>query len=117
MSDGTKFLYRGVHARHPALADARKGIVRPGSPDGTISAREHNSGGLSALSPYTSWTRKLNFAQLHASQHGPGGIVLRVALGGPPPEATWKWVYSDDAYGEDEVLLRGIRLDVEVMEP
>lgn len=112
----TMFLYRGIHARHPALAEARQGMVRPGKADGTVTPRQHNLGGFSGVSPYTSWTRRLEVAQWHARQAGPGGVVLRVRAGAPPPLATWQWVYSEDEYGEDEVLLRGIRLEVEVLE-
>jgi hypothetical protein len=116
MNDETKFLYRGVHARHPAIEAARRGEVRPGKIDGTLSALEHDVGGLSGISPFTSWTRRLNVARFHSHQQGAGGVVLRVPCGSPDPGDTWQWVYSEGSYGEKEVLLHGVRLNVEVME-
>jgi len=40
------FLYRGVHARHPQLSNAGRGIVIPGDVNGVLSPEEHNLGGL-----------------------------------------------------------------------
>jgi hypothetical protein len=107
-------LYRGVHALHPALADAKRGIVMPGNPLGTITADDHNAGGVSAISPFTSWTIYLDFAERWASREGPGGVILVVPAGLPPKDATWSWVWSVDMYFEQEVLLRGVRYGVEV---
>lgn len=47
---------------HPALQDAKSGIVRPAQPDSRVSAEEHNLGSVSGLSPFTSWTHD---KQLH----------------------------------------------------
>ncbi|MBY5943516.1 RHS repeat-associated core domain-containing protein [Halomonas sp. DP5N14-9] len=39
-------LYRGVSASHPALDEAKKGIVRPANPNATLSPEEHARGGV-----------------------------------------------------------------------
>ena len=108
------FLYRGVHALHPALADARRGIVRPADVESTLSAAEHNRGGFSDRSPYTSWTSDAAVARLHAQRNGPGGVLLAVPFGSAESGEDWRWEYSPDSWLEDEILLHGIRLNVEV---
>jgi hypothetical protein len=40
---------------------------------------------------------------------------MRVPIGSPGPEDTWSWEWSPDQYFEDEVLLRGIRIGIEVI--
>ena len=102
-------LYRGVHARHPVLTEARKGLVVPGDIDGKITPEEHNSGGISSKSPFTSWTTRLEIARRYAQANGPGGVVLRLTGGPPLPTDSWAWEWSPDEYGEDEILLRGQR--------
>jgi hypothetical protein len=109
-----KSVYRGVHANHPALEAARDGIVIPGHVEGTVSAEEHNAGGASSRSPFTSWTRSLQIAEYYAKRTGTGGVVLRVHIDAPPPGVSWSWEWSPDIFGESEVLLRGIRKGVEV---
>jgi len=111
------FLYRGVHASHPAIDAAREGSVIPGNVNGTISAAEHNAGGLSSNSPFTSWTTNIDIARGYAKSEGPGGVLLRVPEGAPPPGASWSWHWSPDQYGESEVLLRGTRSGAEVFPP
>jgi hypothetical protein len=103
------FNYRGIHARHPALAAAREGIVAPGDPNGTVTPEEHNLGGASANSPFTSWTRNRNTARRYALSSGPGGVILRVPVGAPTSGDSWSWEWSPDRYFEGEVLLRGSR--------
>jgi len=110
------FLYRGVHALHPALADARRGIVRPADVESTLSAEEHNRDGFSDRSPYTSWTSDKAVALRHARRNGPGGILLTVPVGSPERGEDWKWEYSPGSWLEDEILLRGIPLNVEATE-
>lgn len=110
------YLYRGVHAKHPALHDAQKGVVRPAVPDSEISADEHNRGFVSGISPFTSWTPDIERAVWHSNKSGPGGVLLRVSAGAPAPDDTWSWEYSRDQYFESEVLMRGVRLNVEVIE-
>ena len=76
----------------------------------------HNMGGYEAQSPFTSWTPKPEIAALHAAKHGPGGVVLRVPTGAPPPGATWRWEYQyHDEYAELEILLKGIRDGADVI--
>jgi RHS repeat-associated protein len=103
------YLYRGVHAGHPQIEAARRGVAVPGNVNGAVSAEAHNLGGVSADSPYTSWTHELSVAQQHAAKQGPGGVVLRAPVGPPPPGASWVWEWSPDVYAEGEVLLCGPR--------
>ena len=111
------YLYRGVSASHPELAAAKKGSVIPGNVNGTVTPEAHNLGGVADKSPFTSWTREVDVAIEHASKGGPGGVVLRVPTGAPPPGASWSWELSPDVYSESELLLRGIREGVEVFNP
>jgi hypothetical protein len=115
-----EFLYRGVHAQHPRIKDARKGSVFPGQIDGAVTPEQHNEGGYSARSPYTSWTVDLETAQKYACDGPAAGVVLRV-----PDDTgthassgmTWRWVSSPDIYEEGEVLLLDVRINIEVLEP
>ena len=67
-------------------------------------------------SPYTSWTRDPTVAQRFANQDGPGEVVLRTETGAPPDGSSWRWEWSPDQYGEQEVLLEGKRDDLEVLD-
>ncbi len=109
------FVYRGVHAGHPAIQLARQGIVQAASPASETTAAEHNAEGLSELSPFTSWTYDKEVALRYARRHGPGGLLLQVPIGGPDPTERWNWDYSPDIWGEREVLMRGVRLGIEVI--
>jgi len=109
------FLYRGVHANHPQSAAARMGIVIPGKIDGAISPKDHNRGGLEEQSPFTSWTDDRDFAECIRDLYGPGGVLLRVPEGAPSPGDTWSWEWSPDRYLERELLLRGVRIGIEVV--
>jgi hypothetical protein len=109
------YLYRGVHGAHPQLALARQGIVVPGNLDGTATPEQHNEGGMEWDSPYTSWTHSLKIARDNASRV-PGGVVLRVPTGKPKLTDRWRWEWSSDIFCEQEVLLHGVRMDVEVIE-
>jgi hypothetical protein len=112
-----RFLYRGVHGKHPQIAAARAGVVVPGDPDGMITAKQHNAGGFSELSPYTSWSERIEVARIHAfPSYSPRGVVLRVPDSKPGPNDTWDWEASPDASGEYEVLLFGVRMGLEVFE-
>jgi RHS repeat-associated protein len=111
------YVFRGIAADHPGLADAKQGIVAAPAPQSAVSAASHNAGGVSGSSRYTSWTHSPDVALSHATKSGPGGVVLAVPVGGPPPGATWKWEYSDDAFMEQEVLLEGRREGAQVMTP
>jgi RHS repeat-associated protein len=111
------YLYRGVSAKHPAFADARRGIAAPALGNGGASAQEHNEGGHSGQSQYTSWSRQKSIAQWHANKDGSGGVLLSAPFGAPKEGDCWSWEFSDDVYGEDEVLLRGRRSGLGVHKP
>lgn len=118
MKNAEQFVYRGIHAGHPALADARQGRVVPGDlTNTTVTPAMQNAGGYAAHSPYTSWTHDLAIARDFANLHGPGGVVLRLPTDAPLPGADWAWVPSPDEYQEKEVLLLGIRENAAIMEP
>jgi hypothetical protein len=89
----------------------------PATQSGGSSAKQHNSGGHSGSSQYTSWTRDVEIAKWHANKEGPGGTLLSAPLGAPGENDCWSWEFSDDAYGESEVLLKGIRSKLGVHTP
>ena len=103
------FLYRGVHAHHPALPDAMRGKIVPGNIHGAVTPEQHNRGNVSDLSPYTSWTTERDVAEYHARRFGPGGVILRLPSVGPEPHVASSWEPSPDIYEEHEILLRGSR--------
>lgn len=106
-----EYNYRGYHAGHLKIENARKGIIRPGDEHGTVTPEEHNRGGVSSISPFTSWTDSIAVARRFANEEGPGGIIVKVPRGAPPQGATWKWEFSFDEYMEREILLKGTRND------
>ena len=110
-----EWFYRGVHGRHPALAAARNGMVIPGSLTGTITAQLHNEGFPAdlAVSPFTSWTVRRSVAEARASLYSIG-VLLRLPAE-PVSGPGWQWEGSPDEFLEYEVLLRGIRMDAEVL--
>jgi len=109
------FRYRGVHAHHPSIESARQGIARPANPQGTATPQEHNEDENWLESPYSSWTQTRSVAEFHRDKTGPGGVLMRVPVGSAGPKDTWSWERSPDQYFEDEVLLRGIRIGIEVI--
>ena len=110
-----RYNYRGVHRGHPEWNNALNGKVFPGNINSALSAEEHNLGGFSANSPYTSWTDNPDVARRFA---GEDGIILRVPTGSPGPGDSWSWDISMDEYFEREILLKGPRSnDVEVFLP
>ncbi|WP_232435010.1 RHS repeat-associated core domain-containing protein, partial [Burkholderia ubonensis] len=111
------YLYRGVHANHPAIDQARNGVVEPALKSGGVSASEHNEGGVSDKSQFTSWSRSEEIARWHANKSGLGGVLLRVPTGAPGKDDCWSWEMSDDVFAEDEVLLKGRRTGIEVLTP
>jgi hypothetical protein len=44
-----------------------------------------------------------------------GGLLLRVQATPPGPKEKWSWEWSPDIYFEQEPLLKGIRIGVEVI--
>ena len=103
------YVYRGVHAAHPLLEEAKRGSVAPGNIHGKTTPDEHNLGEGLKESPFTSWTHNYEVALFHARRRGRGGVVLRVTTGAPKPTDPWRWEWSPDVHGEAEVLLRGPR--------
>ena len=104
------FLYRGMAYDHPSIDKALGGIVEPANIAGTLSTKNHNRGQVS-LSQYTSWTRNPEIAKKFATKNNKAhGIILRVKTGAPEKNESWSWVYSEDTYFEDEVLLKGRRI-------
>jgi len=117
MTDKCEFLYRGVHAGHPAFLAASMGWAIPGNLDGGVTADEHNEGGLQQDSPFTSFTRRFDIARNNATKAGEGGIILIAPIGSPLPGDTWQWVWSPDRFLEEEVLLRGSRTGLGIANP
>jgi hypothetical protein len=71
---------------------------------------------VSGISPYTSWTYSIAVAKTFANTRGRGGIVLRLPIDKPPDKGDgWSWEASPDIHHEEEVLLRGLRMDAEVL--
>ncbi|MGN6231376.1 MAG: RHS repeat-associated core domain-containing protein, partial [Trinickia sp.] len=85
------FLYRGVSAKHPAIEEAKRGIVRPANPSAQMTPEEHAEGGGTGESQYVSWTKSKDLALDHANKDGPGGVLLSVPVGAPGPGDAWRW--------------------------
>ncbi len=101
-----KYNYRGIHKGHPEWDNALRGKVVPGNVNSKMSPEDHNFGGVSGNSPFTSWTDSPEVARGFA---GKDGVILRVKTGAPKPGDTWTWEYSFDEWMEREILLNGIR--------
>lgn len=71
----------------------------------------------SGESQYTSWSRDKEIARYHANKDGPGGVLMSAPLGAPKAGDCWSWEFSDDAWGESEVLLKGRRSGLGVHKP
>jgi hypothetical protein len=109
VQESAYFVYRGIHAQHPAFGAALEGRAVPGNPLGAVTPELHNDGGHQADSPFTSWTHNYDVARRAALRFGPGGVILRLPVGAPEAGEAWSWVYSPDEFWEDEILLRGVR--------
>lgn len=108
-------LYRGVHAGHPAMEDAKRGIVKPAKPDANLTPEQHAKGGLTGESQYVSWTPNKNVALDHANKKGPGGLLLEVEPGKPSADDSWAWGWTNiNDWGEVEMLQTGIRTGIKV---
>jgi len=97
------------------LEAARRGIVIPGNVHGNVSPEEHNYGRRLNESPYTSWSYSLEEAHAHGADWGAGYVVLKLTTDSPIGQQNWSWVRSPDIFGEQEVLLKGVRIDCEVI--
>lgn len=110
-----QYNYRGIHKGHPEWDNALRGKVVPGNVNSKISPEDHNFGGVSGNSPFTSWTDSPDVARGFA---GKDGVILRVKTGAPKPGYAWKWEYSFDKWMERKISLNGVRVgDVEVFLP
>lgn len=108
-------LYRGVSASHPAIADAKKGIVRPANPEGNLTPEQHAKGGFTGESQYVSWTPNKDIALTNANKDGPGGVLLSVPQGAPSAGDAWSWGWTHiTEWGEPEMLQEGTRTGVNV---
>jgi len=96
--DGIILLFRGVHAQHPDLGNAKMGIATPiGGHDNPI---WHNRGNNSSI--FTSWTNNVWQANFFANSKGNGGIVLMKHF------KTTELIASPDKYQQGEFLVKGI---------
>jgi len=117
LPDETIYVYRGVHAKHPAIAAARQGRVYPGNRNGTLTPQEHYNGGQSSVSQFTSWSYDYEVARGFAEDGVRMGIILRLRKSDPGPDDEWQWVDSPgEMSAEREVLLLGSRDDAEVID-
>lgn len=96
-------IYRGIHVGHHRWAEALAGIAIPGDPEGHEDAQLHNEGATRG-SRFTSWTHRREVAEMYA---GAGGLLLEWATGKPPDGAGWRFEWSPDLFGEQEVLICG----------
>jgi hypothetical protein len=99
------------------LGAARRGVAIPGDPSGSVSPREHNDGIGLERSPYTSWSRSIEEAHRHGADLGGGYVILRLDENDMDVSAGWSWEASPDTFKEEEVLLKGVRIDCEVIFP
>lgn len=87
----------------------------PANVSGTVSPEEHNHDDRVGDSPFTSWTHSRAVAEFHRDKSGAGDVLLRVPEGAPTANDSWEWVWSPDDMFEEEILLRGVRMNVEVL--
>lgn len=92
----TMTLFRGVHGKHPDLANAYMGIAIPLG--GPFSALDHNRGHNNSM--FTSWTTSIEMANYLAFRRGPGGIILKQSF----PTSRLSFF---DSHGEGEVQVFG----------
>jgi hypothetical protein len=94
-------LYRGVHAGHPDIANARVGMAVPmGFLNGHDDPRRHNGGDINSV--FTSWTINKGIAAMMAGRRGWGGIILTKRF------HKSQITLSPDKFFQLEVLIRGI---------
>ncbi|WP_187775007.1 hypothetical protein [Halomonas binhaiensis] len=110
-----KCLYRGVSSGHPALGEAKQGIVRPAKSGANLTPEQHAEGGLTGASQYVSWTPDKSLALQHANKDGAGGVLPTVPQGAPKPGEPWSWGWTHiNDWGEVEMLQEGTRTGVHV---
>jgi len=108
-------LYRGVSAKHPAIGEAKQGVVRAADPTANLTPEQHAEGGLTGESQFVSWTPNKELALKHANKDGPGGVLLSVPRGTPKEGDSWAWGWAHiNDWGETEMLQTGTRTGVHV---
>ena len=94
-------LYRGVHATHPDIMNARFGRAIPyGLNGGHNDPRAHNAGDNKSI--YTSWTIYKSVAANFAGRRGWGGVILTKRF------HRSRITLSPDKFKQGEVLIWGI---------
>ncbi len=108
-------LYRGVSAKHPAIGEAKQGVVRAADPTANLTPEQHAEGGLTGESQFVSWTPNKDLALKHANKDGPGGVLLSVPRGAPKEGDSWAWGWAHiNDWSETEMLQTGTRTGVHV---
>ncbi|GEM_PF-3743233 len=97
-SEGLILLFRGVHAQHPDLSNAKMGIATPIG--GHENPTRHNRGDNHSV--FTSWTNDIFWANKFAYRRGIGGIILMKRF------KTSELIYSQDRFYQGEILIKGI---------
>ncbi len=98
VENGFIVLFRGVHALHPDLPNAKIGIATPIG--GHLNPKLHNLGDNKSI--FTSWTTNIWLANSFACQKGKGGIILTKQF------HISRLVPSTDVFQQGEWLVRGI---------
>jgi len=91
-------LFRGVHALHPDLPNAKIGIATPIG--GHSDPQLHNMGDNKSV--FTSWTTNIWIANSFACRKGKGGVILTKQF------HISKLVPSKDVFGQGEWLVIGV---------
>ncbi|WP_228450438.1 hypothetical protein, partial [Chryseobacterium rhizosphaerae] len=99
-------LFRGVHGKHPDLANAYRGMAIPWG--GPRTAEEHNFGLNNSM--YTSWSTNIHVANYSASRRGPGGVILKQSF----PISRLSFY---DRHGEGEVQVFGPVVGAKIIKP
>lgn len=99
-------LFRGVHGKHPDLANAYMGMAIPWG--GPFSAKDHNAGHNNSM--YTSWTTSIDMANYSASRRGSGGIILKQSF----PVSRLSFF---DRHGEGEIQVFGPVMGAQKIKP
>ncbi len=98
VENGFIVLFRGVHALHPDLPNAKMGIAMPIG--GHSNPKLHNLGNNKSI--FTSWTTNIWFANSFACRKGKGGIILTKKF------HISRLVPSMDAFAQGEWLVAGV---------